>query len=190
MQEHVPELLDSFGDQMDNLDEVAHVILKGHLLIEEWLTRAINQHLFHPEHLVEDGRLSFSQKVTLERSLDLRRNNLGMRDVISAVNSLRNELAHSLNSPMRLKKTSTLKQLFFREASAHQNVGEMKKLTDARLLRSICAACLGFLSESAKNSFEQSARWPARKPACWSRRWAWTVRANSARRACTKTAGS
>jgi hypothetical protein len=154
MQEHVAGLLDNFGDQMDKLDEVAHVLLKGHLLIEEWLTRAINQHLFHPEHLVEDGRLSFSQKVTLARSLDLRRNNLGMWDVIAAVNSLRNDLAHSLNSPKRLKKTATLKQLFFRETSGHQTVDEMKKLTDARLLRSICAACLGFLAESANNSFE------------------------------------
>ncbi|MGE3348552.1 MAG: hypothetical protein AB7I35_14080 [Ramlibacter sp.] len=154
MQEHIEGLLDNFGDQMDNVDEVAHVVLKGHLLIEEWVTRAINQHLFHPEHLTEDGRLSFAQKVTLARSLDLRRNNLGMWDVISALNSLRNDLAHSLNSPKRVKKTETVKQLYFRETSAHQKVEQMQKLTDARVLRSICAACLGFLSESAKNSFE------------------------------------
>jgi hypothetical protein len=121
MQEHLAGLLDNFAEQMDNLDEIAHVVLKGHLLIEEWLTHAINQHLFHPEHLAEDGRLSFIQKATLARSLDLRRNNLGIWDVIAAVNSLRNELAHSLDSPKRVKKTEALKKLFFREAAGHQD---------------------------------------------------------------------
>lgn len=154
MQEHIAGLLDNFGDQMDNVDEVAHVVLKGHLLIEEWLTHAINQHLFHPEHLIEEGRLSFIQKLTLARSLDLRRNNLGMWDLIAAVNSLRNDLAHSLNSPKRVKKMEALKRLYFRETSAHQNVEQTQQWTDARLLRSICAVCLGFLSESARNSFE------------------------------------
>jgi hypothetical protein len=151
---HVSGMLDKFAAQVEALDEVAHVVLKGHLLIEEWLTRAIAQHLFHPEHVNDDGRLSFSQKTALARSLGLRKNTSGMWELIAAVNGLRNELAHSLDSPRRLKKLEKLKAIYFRETHGLQDSEQMKNWPDALLVRRVCALCLGFLSSFAQDSFQ------------------------------------
>jgi len=108
-----PELLrsiDRFRQEMESVDEVAHVLLKGHLLLEEALSAIIDQYVFHREHLTQ-ARLTFAQKILLARSLCLRKNMLGEWELIAAINALRNDLAHRLReilikllySPMALK---------------------------------------------------------------------------------------
>ena len=56
-----PELssaIERFRAEMSSLDEIAMVLLKGHLLLEESLTRILGKYVFHPEHLSE-ARLTF-----------------------------------------------------------------------------------------------------------------------------------
>jgi hypothetical protein len=143
-----PDLLASlerFRTEMENVDEVAHVLLKGHLLLEESLSAILDQYVFHREHL-DDARLTFAHKIHLARAVCLRKNTFGEWDLISAINSLRNDLAHRLNSPERTKKLARVKDLYFREAAGYERIEEVKKESDAVVLFNACAHCAGFLA--------------------------------------------
>lgn len=138
-----PELLRSierFRKEMANVDEVAHVLLKGHLLLEEAISLVLDQYVFHREHL-GDARLSFHQKALLARSLCLRKNLVGEWELIAAINTLRNDLAHKLNSPERERKLAKVKELYFREAASFSGIEEVKKEPDAVVLFNACAHC-------------------------------------------------
>lgn len=130
---------------METVDDVIHVLLKGHLLIEESLSDVLDQYVFHREHL-EEARLTFAQKAQVARALCLRKNSFGEWDLISAINALRNDLAHKLNSPERAKRLARVKDLYFREAAGFERIEEVKKGTDAVVLTNACAHALGFLS--------------------------------------------
>ncbi|WP_369646790.1 hypothetical protein [Variovorax sp. V118] len=136
--------VERFRREMAHVDEAVHVLLKGHLLIEETLNRILEQYVFHREHL-EEARLTFNQKIQLGRSLCLRKNNLGEWEMISAINTLRNELAHRLNSPDRDRKLKRVKDLYFREAAGFPAMEEVKTAPDAQVLMNACGHCAGFL---------------------------------------------
>jgi hypothetical protein len=143
-----PDLLASierFRTEMETVDEVAHVLLKGHLLIEEGLSAVLDQYVFHREHL-EEARLTFAQKAHIARALCLRKNTLGEWELVFAINSLRNNLAHKLNSPERSKKLTKVKDLYFREAAGFEGIEEVKKESDAVVLFNACAHSAGFMS--------------------------------------------
>lgn len=145
----LPELtkvIERFQAEMAHVDEVVHVLLKGHLLIEEALTRILEQHVFHREHLSE-ARLSFNQRMFLARSLCLRKNNNGEWELIAAINSLRNELAHQLKSPEREKKLNKVKNLYFREAAGLEGIENIRKESDSTILYFACGHCSGFLAK-------------------------------------------
>ena len=99
-----PELLrsiDRFRQEMESVDEVAHVLLKGHLLLEEAISAVLDQYVFHRQHMAQ-ARLSFAQKAFLARALCLRKNNLGEWEVIAAINSLRNDLGKVCTSDRQM----------------------------------------------------------------------------------------
>lgn len=127
------------------MEGIVHVILKGHLLLEESLTLILEQYVFHREHLNE-ARLSFNQKLLLARSLCLRKNKLGEWELLSAINSLRNELTHRLNSPEREKKVTRVKDLYFREAAGCGDIEQIKVKSDMVIIVYACAHCGGFLA--------------------------------------------
>ncbi len=138
-----------FSEQMSRIDEVAHVVLKGHLLLEEALTRILEQYVFHREYL-EGARLSFYDKMQLCRSLCLRKADYLEWDLLGALNALRNELAHTLDSPGREKKLSRVKVVY---VSATRS-GKIKEETQpADIIFLACAHCAGFLA-----SFEADSR--------------------------------
>lgn len=149
-----PELsraIKRFNEEMASVDEVVHILLKGHLLIEETLTRVLEQYLFHREHLSE-ARLTFNQKVLLGRALCLRKNDLGTWELISAINSLRNEIAHRLNSPERERKLSKVKEIYLREVADAEESEKLMNGSDPFILHNACALCVGFLAKFENDS--------------------------------------
>lgn len=54
-------LIEKFQNELGTVDEVSNVLLKGHLLIEETLSRIIDLYLFHREY-IGTARLTFQQK--------------------------------------------------------------------------------------------------------------------------------
>lgn len=145
MTEELQKAIQRFQGEMETVDELVHVLLKGHLLIEEALAEVIEQHVFHREHLSE-ARLSFNQKLHLCRALCLRKSNLGEWDLMAAINALRNELAHRLSSPEREKRISKIKKIYFVQASGFDGIEEIKKESDPEIILNACGHCAGFLS--------------------------------------------
>jgi hypothetical protein len=98
------------------VDETVLVVLKGHLLIEEALDTIISRFVFHPE-FIQAANLRFAQKLSIARSISLDEHNNEMWGLASGLNSLRNELAHSLHSPKREARIQAVVDLYFRLAN-------------------------------------------------------------------------
>lgn len=143
-----PELVQSiarFEEVLGKVDDITLITLKGHLLIEEALTRTIGLHLFHPEHFFE-AKLSFDKKVSLARSLCLRKNQLGEWDMIIVINELRNVLAHTIESPRVRGKLDRLLELTKRMGVPGIE-GKMKEQGEKVLIVYACGHVLGLLSQ-------------------------------------------
>jgi hypothetical protein len=142
-----------FHAVMGAVDEITHVVLKGHLLIEETLTNTIALHMFHPEHF-HDAKLSFDKKISLGRALCLRKNRLGEWDMLVALNELRNVLAHNLNSPKQQAKINRLRTLTLKETDQFPEVGKyLNDNGDKEMIIYSCGHILGFLER-----FEEDAK--------------------------------
>jgi hypothetical protein len=124
-------------------DSAGMTALKGHLIIEEFLTRAIQKFVWHPEHL-DDARLSFAQKLSVCRSMSLDNNDKTVWDLISKLNGLRNAFSHSLQGERRTKATDALRSAYMRELG-EDKLDEFES-TDVGLLLGVIALCMGFLS--------------------------------------------
>lgn len=145
-----------FEEEMESVDEIVHVLMKGHLLIEETLTSIIEQHLFHPEWL-SDASLRFYQKSSIARSLCLRRDKLGEWTLMHALNAVRNTLAHKLQSGEREKRVARVRRTYFKEAPDGPEKDRLKDASDAAVIKAACAHCAGFLAlfESDARAFRQ-----------------------------------
>lgn len=133
-----------FAKQMDSIDELAHLVLKGHLLIEERLNQIFDQYIFHREH-IETTRLTFHNKATICRSLCLRKNENIEWDLIFSLNKLRNNIAHKLDSPIRTSKLESVKQWYFKAADGMESLESVKKEDDCYITRMAFAHSCGYL---------------------------------------------
>jgi hypothetical protein len=141
----IAEAIESFKTHLGSIDELSLVVLKGHLIIEEYLERIISRFVFHADKL-ESARFTFAQKVAIARSISLDEYDNSMWELILAINALRNDLAHTLVSPKREAKTNHLLDLLKKEcedsAFGAREVGEG---APARVTEAI-AMCVGFLN--------------------------------------------
>src|SRR5262245_11506894 len=101
--DHLRKYYAAFEQHFSQVDEVAQSVLKGHLVIEQALDNILATMFFHPEHIAL-GRFTFAQKVNIARAFCLRKDKLSPWQQILALNSLRNEIAHNLESEERTKK--------------------------------------------------------------------------------------
>lgn len=74
------------------------IALKGHLLAEEALDDLIRVYCKSPEHL-EDIEIRFQVKARLARALSGHIVWIGLWPLLDALNTVRNDLAHNLDSP-------------------------------------------------------------------------------------------
>ena len=83
--------------------DVDLLVLKGHMLVEQFLTSLIESYCWKPEFL-EDARLSFFNKVKLARCLVIHpMPDDSIWDNIECLNRLRNEISHKWKSEKREK---------------------------------------------------------------------------------------
>ena len=84
-----------FMEHQPKNGDIELAILKCHLLIEELLTKILNDKATDPS-FIEKANLSFYQKVSLVRSTGALSVWTWLWDVIGKLNKIRNELAHNL----------------------------------------------------------------------------------------------
>jgi hypothetical protein len=123
-------------------DHAATVALKGHLVIEEKMTSAITKFVFHSSYL-EDGRLTFAQKLALCRAISTDQNENSMWDLIAKLNKLRNALSHSLEGASRAKAMEGVRTAYLTQVG--RNLHEYESNDESLLLAGVIAMCLGFL---------------------------------------------
>lgn len=59
MEKDLSTTVDRFNEIMANFDQLAHVVIKGHLLIEEAISNILDLHAFHPEHIQKQSYTFF-----------------------------------------------------------------------------------------------------------------------------------
>jgi hypothetical protein len=147
-----PDAVNRFAEHMPEGDDLTLIVLKGHLLIEEMLERIIRTIVAHGD-LLEDTKITFTQKAALARAMCWSQHNSDVWDLIFAINSLRNELAHQLESPKVENKTQRVIDLYL---ASLENLEVRKEDAAARRpnqLKSAVVYCMGFLG-----NFEGEAR--------------------------------
>lgn len=127
------------------LDEVVLIVLKGHLLIEEQLDSIIRRFVFHPDHL-DAANLRFAQKLQIARSISLNEQDNPMWEVAIRLNSLRNELAHSLGSEKRRQKTQAVIDAYLAQADENEHLKLLRDQPEAVVLAFAASYFIGFLT--------------------------------------------
>jgi hypothetical protein len=113
---NLPEILE---EHFNKIDEELVAVLKGHLLIEQLLNQIIEDFVFHEDKLIE-ARLGFQQKVHIAKSLSLSEQNNSMWNLVLAMNTLRNDFAHQLDSIKRAQKFLRTRGLYELEMKGEQ----------------------------------------------------------------------
>ena len=103
-----------FTDEVQYVDDLAQIVLKGHLVMEDLMTEAIQTFLLHGE-FIESVRLQFHQKLALCRAISTSDQNNNMWNLIGSVNSLRNALSHSLDPHRRSNAIQALRTIYEHE---------------------------------------------------------------------------
>ena len=97
-----------FTDEVRYVDDLAQIVLKGHLVMEDLMTEALQVFLLQGE-FVETARLQFHQKLSLCRGISTSDHQNRMWTLIASVNALRNALSHSLDPDRRAKAIQSLR---------------------------------------------------------------------------------
>ena len=109
------------------------------------LDSIISAYVFYPKFF-EAANLRFPQKVSIARSLSLDEHENEMWDIAVRLNSLRNELAHALDSPKRAAKTQAVIDLYLRLSADMPNSDGLKDQPEHVVLSYAAGFFLGFLS--------------------------------------------
>lgn len=105
------EIQKRFTDELREVDDVAQIVLKGHLVMESLMTEAIETFVLHGE-FVEAARLQVHQKIAVCRAISTSDQNNKMWDLVSSVNAIRNALSHSLGPERRSKAMQNLRNAY------------------------------------------------------------------------------
>lgn len=104
----------TFFDEVRYVDDTAQIVLKGHLVVEDLMNKALESFMLHGEH-IEDARLQFHQKLEICKSISLSDNKNNMWNLIMKIYVLRNALSHSLDKDRRERAILLLKSIYDQE---------------------------------------------------------------------------
>ena len=87
------ELSKKFADSFSDFTDIEGVIIRGHILVEQSLSQAIEKTILYRKEYKPD-RFTFAQKLCIANMLGI--SNI-LKHELNWLNSLRNQIAHSLN---------------------------------------------------------------------------------------------
>lgn len=130
---------------MPETDDLTLIVLKGHLLVEELLVDLANWALPHAQYL---PKFMFHNLAHVVRAVVPQRSDDPCWELILKLNSLRNDLAHKLDSA---KRQATLNELFKIHGQVEPTPGmgidksEESSLSDPQRLRLVVQDSMKFL---------------------------------------------
>ena len=131
-----------FEKHLASIDELTHVVLKGHLLLEKAINQAIDATFPNPQYI---SKLNFSQKYNLLRAVDVQLHTDPIWDLIAALNTLRNDVAHSLDSPKTAIRIESLRQAYFKAASGYERLEDHRSYPDGMIISAAAALAVGVI---------------------------------------------
>ncbi|GAB5407357.1 MAG: hypothetical protein Aurels2KO_55880 [Aureliella sp.] len=138
------DLIAKFVKHMPESNDITLIVLKGHLLVEEHLEIIING--FLPNHnAMQKARLTFHHKAAIAQSICWRRPEDEIWSLIFAINSLRNDLAHNLESQKRYRKVQEVLKQHTEMSVNDPDIRDVEECSDQDQLRLAFSHILGFL---------------------------------------------
>jgi hypothetical protein len=139
-------------EHMPEGDDVTLIVLKGHLLVEELLDRTICTVVAHGD-LLDEARLSFVQKTLLARAMCWTKRDSDMWDLVTSLNTLRNDLVHQLDSTKFEDRLRRVLQAHLSSIEDSEDRDQMQAETVPNQLRFAIVYMMGFLG-----SYEDDAK--------------------------------
>ena len=143
----VQEKVFLYDKHMPETDDVTLIVLKGHLLVENILFVLTESAFAHPQYL-DSVRLSFHQLANIVRAAVPQRSDDPAWQLIFKLNSLRNDLAHKLESDTRQSRITELINLDLQvqptPGMTYDKSGD-SSLSEAERLRQTIVDCMEFL---------------------------------------------
>ena len=135
--EDIKSLADKHTNDFRKITEIEGIIIRGHIVVERQLIRAIEMSVENPSEL-DPERLSFSNKVMIAHMM-------GISDLfkveLKSLNNLRNQVAHSLQFDIKLL------HLIIDEVNKKQTVIKKSMPIEVQLGTAISFIC-GAISQS------------------------------------------
>ena len=130
-----------FASKLKEKDDIALIVLKGHLLIEERLDEIIRNSVVNPT-VLKNTRMNFELKCKLAQSMCTKPEFPAWLLVLS-LNSLRNDLAHKLESDSRDLKIDKSRNLYIQYLQEGHPFPSDADLSVQ--IEFLFGSCLGFL---------------------------------------------
>ena len=123
--------------ETDDTDDLAFLVIKGHLLVEVMLDILAHSTFPHPKYL-DKLDLGFRSLAFVVRAAVIKKSDDSHWDLIVKLNELRNKFAHNLEPNVETK----LRELF----RIHDKIyGPSRSIGDSDCLRQVVRHCMEFL---------------------------------------------
>jgi hypothetical protein len=144
-------ILKKIESHLAYLEEMDLILLRGHLLLEEILYNIISEFVFH-SNFIKKSDLTFSQKVSIARSISLDEQNNPIWGLILAINKFRNTIAHELPSKENIyKPMQKVKDLYNGEMGELESESKyFWKEDNCKGMRFAISLALGFLNSASE----------------------------------------
>ncbi len=138
------KIIEKYVKHLHGEKDIIPIALKGHLLLESLIDQIIGTILPNPQY-IKNQNFTFYKKVLLARAMSWDKHKIKMWDLIIAVNSLRNELVHYLESKKLDNKIKTVVQKFKETDPQHPLLKNYKSKKFEDQLKTMILYLAGFL---------------------------------------------
>jgi hypothetical protein len=136
---------ENFKKDLSTVDEFANLVLRGHYVLERDIDTIIGHVFFHPDGILNDRfGFSFERKVRIVRAMSRNAKDHAHWDIVLAMNSLRNTIAHH-NYDERQRKIDRIRTLCL-ESTASEAFQRDHDSGPIEIVSFAFALCTGFLS--------------------------------------------
>ena len=140
-----------FCETLQSPEDLAFVLLKGHLLIEEKLDSILCTIVAHGEYL-DKARLTFHTKAVVAQSMSWSQHANEMWKLVYSINTLRNQLAHSLEPNELESKLGVVLNTHAEISKNDPNFASIASLSSMGQLYAAIVYCLGFLTSYERDA--------------------------------------
>ena len=133
------------------IDPLTQVVLRGHLLLEEHLNSILRSSLFN-HSMFDRIKLSFHHKLLFAQAFAVSQRGTGMWELLAAFNTLRNSIAHSLDTEHKQQKFAAMRLLYLRELEKPEAIKRDEIDPPHILVMKAFSLCNGYLRMVVKDA--------------------------------------